>query len=241
MSKDRRMDGLVSIPADSRLWPPSWIESGYKTYERFPRIDLPVPRPQQFGHELLVQRRSDRAFIAKPHGTGSRVSLEQLSNILYYSCGEVVKSPQRGMSRRMQPSAGALYPLEAYVLNFERGELSVKCYHYNVAHHALEELWDIPQKPSVDITHYFTPEWSKKAAMAIVLTAVVARSVDKYGERGYRYIYLEAGTILGNLHNNCHIEGLGSVILGVTNEKNIETLLDIDGVRETVILGLLIG
>lgn len=244
-SKDRTMSGLVRIPSDTSLWPPHWKEIQYKTYTRFKSIPLPKAIPKDFSHTDLVKRESTRDFGVFNKNTllkeCTQINLQQLSNILYYSCGEVKKSTDPKNSKRIQASAGGRYPMEAYIINFEKGDLDIKCYHYNVKDHSLEELWDVPLSSRKDISAYFGYEWSVEASMAIVLSAVVSRSVTKYGERGYKYMYLEAGAILNNLQNNTMLEGLGSVIMGATNEAALEELLDLDGKSETVMLSVLLG
>lgn len=244
-SKDRRMGGLVNIPADESLWPPIWKVVQYKTYERFPQIPLPKPIPKIFGHEELAKRKSVRNFgKVNPHTLKKeykKMSPQEISNVLYYSCGIVRNSGNPDRSRRIQPSGGARYPIEAYILNFEKGDLGVCCYHYNVKAHALEYLWELPLPNRKEISNYFAYPWSTDASMAIVLTGVVRRTTMKYGERGYRYMYLEAGAILNNIQNNAMLEGIGSVIMGGTNEKAIEDLLDLDGENETVIMGIMLG
>jgi len=244
-SKDNTMGGLVNIPRDSTLWPTSWKVVQYKTYERFNKLELPKPVYRTFGHADLIKRRSanekDFGSLDK-YGvmTYTKISLQSISNILYFSCGEVRKFANGSKPRRAQASAGARYPIEAYVLNFEEGELKKKCYHYNIKSHTLEELWDIPITSRKDIQKYFGSTGTSSSA-AIILTGIPRRTTMKYGERGYKYMYLEAGAILGNIEYNCLHEGLQSVIRGTTQDSAIETLLDLDGEAETVILGILIG
>lgn len=237
------MSGLVNVPTDSSLWPLSWTEVQYKKYERFPYIVLPKPIPKTFGHEDLVKRKSVRDFGSFNSTTNTKeykqVSLQQISNILYYSCGEIKNADIS--PHRIQPSGGGRYPLEIYILNFEKGDLDVRCYHYNVHNHTLEDLWEIPLTSRKDISLYFGYEWSTDATLAIVLSGVTQRTVMKYGERGYKYMYLEAGAILNNIQNNSMLEDIGSVIMGATNEIAIEDLLDLDGESETVIMGILLG
>ncbi len=244
-SKDRLMDGLVNIPQDSSLWPPAWKEVVYKQYQRFTPLPLPPAAPRVFGHEDLMQRTSTRSFgkinEQTKQNTYRSLTLQEISNILFFSCGEVKKGIDPTKSTRIQPSAGARYPIEAYILNFEPGDLGIACYHYNVVHHTLEALWPIPLTSRADISTYFGYSWSTDASMAIVLTGVTQRTTMKYGERGYRYMYLEAGAILNNIQNNSLLEKIGSVILGSTNEIQIEDLLDLDGEQETVIMGILLG
>ncbi len=236
-SKDKNMGGLVNIPQDKSLWPPEWTQTQYKTYERFTSIPLPQPIPRTFGHTYLIQRRSTNTFIQRTEdGIPSRVTLQQLSNVLFYSCGEVSKDIFTGKIHRAQASAGGRYPIETYILNFEAGDLGCKCYHYNVKNHSLEQLWDIQESPRT-----FFGSSGTTAALGIVLTGIMPRISMKYGERGYKYAYLEAGAILGNIEHNSIHEGIQSIIMGGTNERAIEELLDIDGIHETVIMGILLG
>lgn len=237
-SKDQTMDGLVSIPLDTNLWPKNWREIRYKTYKRFKSIPLPKPIPKLFGHEELLKRNSNHDFTSKP------ISLQEISNIIYYSCGELLEKYDEGnviKNRRIQASAGSRYPLEIYLINFIKGELENKCYHYNVKDHSLEELWSTEITDKKDINKYFTYEWATEGSLALVIAGVPNRSVMKYGERGYKYMYLESGAILHNIQINSMLENKQSVIMGGINEKKIEDLLDLDGENETVILGVLMG
>ncbi len=60
--------------------------------------------------EAIKKRHSFRDFSAKP------INIEQLSSILYYSMGIRGKFSDGKLMLRMYPSAGAKYPLEAYIL-----------------------------------------------------------------------------------------------------------------------------
>ncbi len=237
-SKDQTMEGIVNIPSDTNLWPKMWREINYKTYKRFKSIPLPKPIPKLFGHEELFKRSSAHDFASKP------MSLQEISNIIYYSCGELPEENTEGniaKNRRMQASAGSRYPLEIYLINFIKGELVNKCYHYNVKDHSLEELWSTEIIDKKEINKYFNYEWARDASLALVVTGVPSRSVMKYGERGYKYMYLESGAVLHNIQINSMLENRRSVIMGGINEKNVEDLLDLDGENETVILGVLVG
>ena len=238
-SKDKMMDGLVNVPIDSTLWPDAWKIVEYKEYERFASIKLPTSISKDISNQEMTKRRSFRGFLSADKN--KKISLQDFSDIIYYSCGEVFKSVDGKSNRRVQASAGSRYPLELYILNFKEGDLNKKCYHYNVKNHTLEELWSVEVENKIDINKYFTYEWSQGAECAIVLTAIPSRSTRKYGERGYKYLYLEAGAILQSIQNNAFIRNVGSVIMGGTNEKAIEDLLDLDGVRETVVLSILLG
>jgi SagB-type dehydrogenase family enzyme len=239
MSKDKKMDGLVNIPSDSSLWPEAWSAVSYKSYSFFPTVALPKPISKDFSNTDLVKRISKRDFS----GSLGQISLQELSNILFFSCGETRKSIDDKKNKRAQPSAGERYPVEVYVLSFTTSEngLLKKCYHYNVKEHVLKQLWDFPIKNKKEVNKYFAYEWSQEAACAIVLTGVPSRTCMKYGERGYRYMYLEAGAILNNIQNQAMLAGIKSVAMGGINDIEVEELLDLDGVQESVIIGILLG
>lgn len=239
-SKDKTMNGIIHIPIDETLWPPSWTTVEYKEYARFKKILLPVPNNLKVIGKDFSKRRSEKSFTYKKNNEGS-VTLEQLSNILYYSCGETYKSINGSTNKRAQASAGARYPLEIYVLPFHENILKKKCYHYNIKNHALEELWDIQLTKELDVNRLFGYSLAKNAWGAIIVTAIPFRTTIKYGERGYKYIYLEAGAVLQNLQNHTFIENIKSTIMGGVNEQEVEELLDLDGVSETVILGIIFG
>jgi len=57
----------------------------------------------------------------------------------------------------------------------------------------------------------------------------------KYGERGYRYIYMEAGHISQNLYLQAASLGLGSVVIGAFIDDDMHKLLQIDGRKEIVV------
>jgi SagB-type dehydrogenase family enzyme len=234
-SKDRTMGGLVHIPLDTSLWPLSWKTIEFKTYpNQFPKIQLPAPALSIDLGAAILKRRSVRAWRDEP------ISLQELSNVLFYSCGTTDRAPNPHGSHRAQASAGRRFPLEIYVANFKAGDLRQCLYHYNPETHTLDELWDLDlfQEKAKRIFSY---EWAMTAACGILITAVVERSVRKYGERAYRYMYMEAGAIANMMNVIGSTGDLGSVILGGTNDKSVERVLDIDGETETLFVGIALG
>ena len=246
--KNKYLHEYSNIPNDKSLWPESWKKVYYKIYNRFESVKLPIPDRQSLDQGIFVKRNSTRDFKAEP------IDIKTLSNILYFSAGEVRKSDNENESRRAQSSAGARYPIEIYLLNFTDGN-SIKdnahdkevkflkrgVYHYNVKDHSLEYLWDFDGN-DIDVrTKYINFQYSNEYAMAIVTTAIPARSTMKYGDLGYKLIYIEAGVILGYIELNSAINAIGSTIYSGINDLEVEELLDIDGKSETVVMSILLG
>ena len=146
-----------------------------------------------------------------------------------------------GRERRAQASGGARFPIEVYPIVFRSsGELPAGLYHYNVKEHKLGVLLE-QEFEDRDIDKLFTYPWVKDAAIGIVMTAVFWRNQNKYGERGYRYVLIEAGHIGQNMYLVSEALGLKCCALGGTRDENLETLIDIDGETESVVYGLALG
>ena len=231
--------GHPLIPADSKDWPEEWKTTYYKVYPRLPKIALGDNPPSADFFDLIKKRRSRRDFTRTP------ITKRELSLLLKYSCGNT--SPlEKSRHRRAQ----ARFPIEVYPIVFRPSTssgqapggdgLKAGLYHYNVKDHALDVLWD-REFSDEDISQIFTYPWVKDAAVGIVMTAVFSRNQNKYGERGYRYILLEAGHIGQNMYLVSEALGLKCCALGGTKDENLEKLIDIDGVTESVVYGFAVG
>lgn len=241
-SKDRSK-GHMPIENDSSNWPDEWKTTYYKAYSRLPKIDLgdgpPLPsealaKDGADFFELVRKRRSRRNFSRLP------ITKSELSILLKYSCGNT-ESMNNGRFHRAQASGGARFPIEIYPIVFRSDDdLKPGLYHYNVKDHALDVLWD-REFGDEDIDKLFSYPWVKDASVGIVMTSVFWRNQNKYGERGYRYIMLEAGHIGQNVYLASEALGLKCCALGGTYDENLEKLIDIDGVTESVVYALAVG
>lgn len=226
--------GHPPIPENLNEWPNEWKTTYYKAYQRLPKIDLGNEPFKADFFDLIKNRRSRRDFKREP------LNKRELSLLLKYSCGNTGEIGE-GRHRRAQPSGGGRFPIEVYPIVFRGGEdLSRGLYHYNVKEHSLDVLRD-REFSGVDIHNLFTYPWVKDVACAIVMTSVFWRNQNKYGERGYRYILIEAGHIGQNVYLVSEALGLKCCALGGTRDEALEKLIDIDGVTESVIYALAIG
>ncbi|MBI2097064.1 MAG: SagB/ThcOx family dehydrogenase [Candidatus Sungbacteria bacterium] len=226
--------GHPPIPANFDEWPDEWKTTYYKSYPRLPKIGLEDKPPAADFFDLIKRRKSQRDFSRTP------LAKYELSILLKYSCGNTGPL-EKGRSRRAQASGGARFPIEVYPIVFRPGaDLPAGLYHYNVKDHALDVLWE-RNFSDEDIHQIFTYPWVKDAAVGIVMTAVFWRNQMKYGERGYRYILLEAGHIGQNFYLTSEALGIKCCALGGTMDQNLERLIDIDGVTESVVYGFAIG
>lgn len=214
---------------DPSKWPKAWTTIFLKEYLRLDKIILPEPFLDSILlKEALVKRSSERKYSKKP------LSLENLSSLLYYGCG--IKDPT-GLSGRFYPSAGGRYPLEVYLIS-QNSELPKGVYHYNIRYHSLETLLTLNKFNADD---YFNQDFINKAPIIILLTAHFARNTMKYGERGYRHVISEAGHIGQNFWLISTALDLAICGVGGYLDDKLNELLDIDGLKETVVYVLTVG
>jgi nitroreductase len=168
--------------------------------------EIMLPEPRTTGEisieEAMLHRRSVRRY------TKEAITLNDLSQLLWAAQGI---TSEEGF--RTAPSAGALYPLEVYVVAGNVDGLAGGVYRY-------------PQ-----ITD---------ASVDIVFAAVFERSTAKYGERGVRYAYIEAGHAAQNVYLQAESLGLGVCAVGAFYEQEVSELLALSR-DETPIYILTVG
>ena len=180
-------------------------------------IRLPEPRHESNVsiEQSLLQRRSTRSY------TGDLITLQEVSQLLWAAQGI---TDNRGF--RTAPSAGALYPLEVYVVSGDVDNLSAGIYKYEPREHELSLIID-GDKRSELADAALAQSWVEKGALAIVFTAVYERTTVKYGERGIRYVHIEVGHAAQNLCLQATAMDLGVVTVGAFNDERVSELLNL--------------
>ena len=208
-----------------------------ETYKKYPSAKV-IPLSRNFANEALTvvealkRRRSIRSFSRKP------LSIDELAFLLWASTG--VQRVERGYAFRTAPSAGALYPIETYLIANNVEGLERALYHYNVETHALEEL------RSGDITGEIAQaalaqKMCVTAPVVFIWTAIFERMKWKYAQRAYRYVYIEAGHVAQNLALAATSVGLGSCQIGAFFDNEVNQMLGVDGVKESVLYLSVVG
>jgi SagB-type dehydrogenase family enzyme len=233
-SKDRDK-GHPPISPNPEDWPLEWKTTDYKQYPRFKKIPLEGNggSPSDL-FSVIRKRTSERDF------SGTGLTASELGTLLKYSAG-IVRDPTAPATSRAAPSGGARFPIELYpILLRAQAGISPGLYHYNVKEHALDELWG-KSFSAVEIEELFSYSWVADASVALVMTAVASRTTIKYGERGYRYMLLEAGHIAQNAYLVSTALGIKCCATGGTHDTKLEQLIDCDPEKEMVVYGLIFG
>ncbi len=199
--------GILVLVSVYIFYFPAKTGPGTVEYGETVRLPDPVMDGGMSLHRALADRRSVREY------SGEEVPLEDLSQILWAAQGVTSKEGFRTV-----PSAGALYPLEIYVAT-GRG-----VYHYNPPEHTLEALsGDDIRAPLAAAA--LNQNWIRDAPNVIVITGVVERTRDKYGDRAERYMFLEAGHAAQNIYLETTALGLGTVVVGAFYDDRVREVL----------------
>ena len=174
--------------------------------------------------QVLAGRRSQRNFSKSP------LKIKQISQLLWAAQGV---SGSRGL--RTAPSAGALYPLEIYVVVGAGDDLAEGIYHYLPHSHALR------QTQSGDLRKELCEAALSQAAVenapaTFLITGIFERTTKKYGQRGLTYVFMEAGHAAQNLLLQAEALGLGAVPIGAFSTKKISQLLDLSAEEQPLYL-----
>jgi SagB-type dehydrogenase family enzyme len=136
---------------------------------------------------------------------------------------------------RTAPSAGALYPLEAYLVASRVEGLAPGVYRYEPAAHRLVRL--AAGDRSGDLARAaFGQDWLGEAAAIVVLAAVEQRTTAKYGRRGVRYVRMEAGHAAQNVLLQAAALGIGATPVGAFDDARVHKVLGLDAAEQPLYL-----
>jgi SagB-type dehydrogenase family enzyme len=206
----------------------------YKRYPSAPKIVLSPPQTNDGDPvwNALKRRRSERRYQSAP------LQESELSQLLWASQG--ITQVRQNYGFRTAPSAGALYPVETYlVVNAVEG-IEPGIYHYAVENHELEQLRAGDFRAEI-AQAAMDQGMAAQANVVFVWTGVFGRSKWKYKQRAYRYVYLDAGHIAGNLALAAVALGLGSCQIAALYDEEANELLGVDGIEESTIYMTTVG
>jgi SagB-type dehydrogenase family enzyme len=175
-------------------------------------VDVILPAPRSSGalslEEAIARRRSTRELAPRP------LAVEEIGQLVWAAQG--ITDPVQG--RRAAPSAGALYPLELYVVKADG------TYHYDPVAHGLHRVDGRDLRGALSrATH--DQAVVRRAPVDFVIVGFIARTRTKYGERAERYVALEAGHTTQNILLEATALGLGAVPVGSFDDDEVRGVL----------------
>jgi SagB-type dehydrogenase family enzyme len=196
-----------------------------------PCISLPSPAeldiPSADLKLLAERRRTLRRYRKEP------LSLHELSYLLWLSQGVKEVTP-RPVTLRTVPSAGARHAFETYLLVNRVDGLDAGLYHFAASQHALLQL-DAGQNMSYpdllkSVTHACMDQVQiTNSAVTFLWAAVVERMTWRYVERGYRYLFLDAGHVCQNLYLAAEAVNCGTCAIAAYDDDLLNQALGFDG------------
>jgi SagB-type dehydrogenase family enzyme len=173
-------------------------------------MDLPAPSATGSVplEQAIARRRSVRSY------EGTALTPREISQLCW--AGQGITEPREGL--RAAPSAGALYPIELFVVTADGVG------HYRPKDHALvahlnDDVRLRMQRASLD------QEMISQAAACFVIAAVVGRVASRYGEFAEEYTLIEVGHVAQNMLLEAAALGLAGVPMGAFDEKKIAAIL----------------
>jgi SagB-type dehydrogenase family enzyme len=205
-------------------------------YEGYHKVQLPTKIPSldiPLG-DAICARRSIRQLEPVP------LDLETVATLLYYSYGLTGGTTGLPRSLRAVPSSGALYPLELYFYSASLQDQSPGLYHYDPCGHRLSFLYGL-DTPDHICQAVRQPDLIAGASMVLFITALFERTTFKYGDRGYRFVLMEAGHLAQNLHLVLAAIGLAGISIGGFFDREVDRLLRLDGVNHSALCLVALG
>jgi SagB-type dehydrogenase family enzyme len=176
-----------------------------------------LPKPTLAGQsslaQLMQQRRSVREYRPAP------LSLSEIGQLLWAAQGI---THARGL--RTAPSAGALYPLELYLVVGNVVDLEPGIYHYQLHSHRLAlHLAGDKRKALAQAAYMQT--WLAAAPAIVIISADYQRTRKKYAQRAERYVHMEVGHAAQNLFLQAEDLDLGTVVVGAFFDDDVAELM----------------
>lgn len=181
---------------------------------------------------VIKQRRSKREYSCYP------VTLKEISLLCFATQG--ITARLQHYAKRTSPSAGALYPVETYIVIQYSRDIPRGVYHLDVENFSLGLLKSGDFRKTVrQMT--LDQEFLEKASAVFVWSSRHKRTAIKYGERALRYIFMDAAHICQNLLLAAEALQLKACPVGAFFDEEWNTFLGLNMAEESVIYMASVG
>lgn len=179
--------------------------------------------------EAISKRRSHRHFV------DSKVSAEQLSQILWASYGITMPRSDHPFLRgglRTAPSAGGLYPLEIYVLVGKVKGIEPGVYKYISQEHKIVRTIDKDIRKDF-CTAALDQKMVSEAPVVLFYSAVFSRCTNKYGNRcRERYVCMDLGHSAQNVYLQVEALHMGTCAIGAFDDDLVKKTMQLPAEEE---------
>lgn len=193
---------------------------------------IPLPEPDRIGtisiEQTLNQRRSVREYSNEP------LTINDISQLVWAAQG--INDSRTGF--RTAPSAGATFPIEIYMLVTNVEKIIDGVYRYDNKKHSLKKYIDGDLREELYRVS-LRQQSILNAQVVMVITGIIARTEQRYGQRALRYVYMEAGHVAQNVYLQCVALNIGTVVIGAFQDNGVTDALQLpDGEHPLYIMPL---
>ena len=183
-----------------------------------------IPKPEMSLWQAIEQRRSLRTYSEQT------LKQEELSFLLWstqwvrdFRANEKVEVAFRNV-----PSAGARHPFETYLLINKVDGIKPGIYYYHPIKHGLILYKEGAECAESVLAATFGQEMVSTGAVTFIWVAVPYRTSWRYSQRGYRYLYIDAGHVGQNLHLAAEAIGAGACMIGAYYDEGMNEIVGLN-------------
>jgi SagB-type dehydrogenase family enzyme len=247
-SRIRRFDREFGLSAQGFYYgAPALMSSlvGHESCGDEARIELsePIALKMEIG-QAMRRRRSKRDY------SGEKLGFDEFSTLIWSAAGvtgrgEVshLRGGRTSIYFRTTPSGGALYSIELYVAALNVDRVPIGLYRHEAISGNVVEVGGSSTIDRLLATFCVNDDQISlsRASSIFLLIARPWRAMRKYGPRGLRHVFIEAGSMAQNVHLACVALGLSSVDCSSVYDDEAHEALGVDGLYETLVHVVVIG
>lgn len=199
------------------------------------QVLIPLPEPDSSVliktnlFSCIQDRKSHRKF------SDENLSLAELSFLLWGTQGVREVFYNNKMTRRNVPSGGSRHPFETYLAIHQVEGLKQGIYRYQPLNHALVFLHEVEDLRNKIIKASANQDFAGNCAVTFIWSVIPYRTEWRYGLVSKKDIMMDCGHLCQNLYLACEGIGCGTCAILAYNQKEYDSLLQLDGVDEFVI------
>jgi len=198
-------------------------------------IQLPavgvIDKPDITLYKAIEQRRSLRDYADE------QLTQPELSFLLWATqwVRDFRSNEKVEVAFRNVPSAGARHPFETYLLINKVTGIKPGIYYYQPIKHGLVPVMEGSECAPTVCTATFDQEMVLNSAVTFIWVAIPKRTTWRYSQRGYRYLYIDAGHVGQNLHLAAEAINAGACMIGAFYDEGMNEILSLNGKDSFVI------
>ncbi|SET00957.1 SagB-type dehydrogenase domain-containing protein [Methanococcoides vulcani] len=193
-----------------------------------PSPEVELPKPVLAGNisieQALAERRSIRSY------SNNELSLSNVAQLLWAAQGMT-----SDLFFRAAPSAGALYPLEVYLVAGNVSGLDVGVYRYVPSRHSMIRIFKGDRRDEL-CRASLSQSQIRDAAAVVVIAADYSRTTVKYGTRGIRYVHIEVGCAAENIYLQGVSLGIGTCAVGAFDDEEVASILNLPSNEDPLLI-----